>query len=188
MHDIGSKPRGGFIQPHAAITAMHLDEGMRVADLGAGTGAFSIAAAERVGQSGRVYAIEVRKELLEKIQRQAREQRCENVDVFGGDIEVRGGTRLNDNAVGAVILSNVLFQVEDTNGLLQEIQRILKPEGQVLVIDWRDSFGDTGPPPEQLFPREKAAELFERHGFELLKTIEPGEHHYGMVYKYKQSV
>lgn len=56
-----------FTDPQNNIDQFDLDSGMRVADLGAGSGAYSVAAAKKVGGDGRVYAVEVQKDLLEKI-------------------------------------------------------------------------------------------------------------------------
>ena len=69
---------------------------MHVADLGAGSGHYTLAAAKKVGESGRVYAIEVQKDLLTRIKNLAQTEHINNVEVIWGDVENRGGTKLKD--------------------------------------------------------------------------------------------
>ena len=84
-------------------------------------------------------------------------------------------------SVDAVILSNTLFQTEDKKELISEIQRVLKPTGKLLLIDWSDSFGNLGPTPAMVFTEKQAEELFISEGFVLERKIEAGDHHYGFV-------
>ncbi|MFA5933924.1 MAG: class I SAM-dependent methyltransferase [Candidatus Paceibacterota bacterium] len=171
-----------FADPESNVRQFGLEHNMYVADLGAGTGAYSIAAAHMV-MGGRVYAIEVQKDLLEKIRTEAVKQHLSNIECIWGNIENPKGTKLRDHAVDAVIASNVLFQVEDRDGFIKEIKRILKPEGKVLIIDWSDSFGGMGPKGDSVISESKAKELFEKHGFTFDKDISTGAHHYGMILK-----
>lgn len=172
-----------FLEPHNVIEQMELQSGMHVADLGAGTGELSILAAKAIGNAGKVYAVEVQKELLERLKNRAREARANNVEVLWGDIERVNGTHLRDAAVDAAIASNVLFQVADKNAFVAEIKRILKPGGKVLVVDWRESFGGMGPHIEHVVTEVEARSLFEKLGFRFVKKIDAGQHHYGIIFR-----
>ncbi len=170
-----------FSDPKNNTRQLGLYEGQIVADLGAGIGAYSIEAAKEVGESGRVYAIEVQKELLANIKNKAREEGISNIEVIWGDIERNGKTKIKDDFVDAVIASNILFQVEDSVGFLEEIKRILKQKGKVLIIDWEGSFNGTGPSPKHIISYATARSLFEENGFLFVKNISAGDHHYGFV-------
>jgi len=172
-----------FSDPQKNINQFHLGEGMKVADFGAGTGAYTYAAARKVGDSGKVYAIEIQKELLQKIKNEAQSQGLDAVEVLWGDIEEIGGTKLGDNSVDAVILSNLLFQVDDKKGVLAESKRILRTGGKVLVVDWADSYGGLGPLEDNIITAEKMKHLFGNEGFMFDREIMAGEHHYGFVFK-----
>ncbi len=172
-----------FLEPHNVIGQMELQSGMRVADLGAGVGLLSIAAAKAVGDAGKVYAVEVQKNLIERLKNQTREARVHNVEALWGDIERVQGTHLKDMAVDAVIASNVLFQVTDKNGFVAEVTRILKPGGKVLLVDWRESYRGMGPHIEQVVTEVEAKNLFEKAGFRLVKKIDAGQHHYGIIFR-----
>ncbi len=171
-----------FTNPEQNINYLHLREGNRVADLGAGIGAYAVAAARKVGESGKVYAVEVQKDLVSKIKNTAKDANLDNVEVLWGDIEDMGGSKIGDRIVDAVILSNILFQVEDKEGLLAETNRILKSGGKILVVEWSESFSGLGPQPEFVVSKTKAKQLLGSAGFAIEKEFDAGEHHYGLVY------
>lgn len=170
-----------FTNPTTNINELGVYDGMIVADLGAGTGAYTMPLAERVGDTGRVYAVEVQKEFLANIKDAAAARGLKNVEVIWGDIERSGGTKIKDASVDAAVISNVLFQAEDKSGLLLEVKRILKTGGKLLLVDWKESFGNLGPTPEMVVTKDAARTLCEREGFVLKKEFDAGEHHYGLV-------
>jgi len=171
-----------FADPKSNVLQLGLRDGMKVADLGAGSGHYAIAAAGVVGADGRVYAIDVQEDVLKHAIDSAHRMGLRNIEIIWGDIEKIGGTKLRDHALDAVILSNVLFQAEHTDALIKEIQRILKPGGRLLVIDWAGAYGGMGPHPGQVVSEHKAEELFITAGFHKLKDFRAGAHHYAIVF------
>ncbi|MBP7831693.1 MAG: class I SAM-dependent methyltransferase [Candidatus Pacebacteria bacterium] len=173
-----------FSDPAKNIEQLELTRNMVIADLGSGTGFYTIAAAKKIkGGDGRVYSVEVQRELLQHIQEMARKESLNNIDYIWGNIEKRGGTKIHDKIIDCAIVSNVLFQVEDRQGFIAELKRILKPEGKVLLIDWSESYGGMGPAQANVINAGAAQSLFESAGFTKLKTIEAGAHHYGIILK-----
>lgn len=174
-----------FSSPEQNILKLGLAEGMRVADFGAGTGFYSKACSARVGPSGKVFAIEVQKDLVKKLENELKNWGISNVECIWGDIERRGGTKLSDNSIDAVIVSNVLSLTEDRNGLIDEAGRILKKGGKVLLVDWTLSFSIDGPNKNNIINEDKARELFEKMGFKFEERISAGGNHYGIIFKYE---
>jgi ubiquinone/menaquinone biosynthesis C-methylase UbiE len=174
-----------FTDPKQNIENFGIEPGMKIADLGSGAGFYSLPAAKMVGNEGVVYAVDVQKNLLEKIKSEADREHVSNIEYIWGDIETHNGTKIADNTVSAVFLSNILFQVDDREGTIAEASRILIPGGRVLCIDWTDSFGGLGPTQQAVFPADDAKELLEKHGLEFEKEFDPGAHHYALVYKKK---
>lgn len=172
-----------FSDPTHSIEQFELQSGSRVADLGAGAGHLSIAIAHAVGEAGRVYAIEVQKDMLERLKNLARQNHIHNIEALWGDIERPKGTHLKDGTVDAAVASNVLFQVEDKPGFTTETKRILKQGGRLLLIDWSGSYGGMGPEPKAVVGEKQARMLFEGSGFQFVKKIDAGAHHYGLVFK-----
>ncbi len=165
-----------FADPVKNLKAFGLKEDMIVADLGAGTGFYSLGAAEMVPK-GKVYAVEVQKDFLDKIKSKVAEAHLSNVETLWGDVEKIGGTKIKDGVVDAAIASNILFQVEDRDKFIEETRRILKQDGQVLLIDWSTSLGHI----EKIIPKSAAREMLERKGFTWERDIDAGVNHYGMI-------
>ena len=175
-----------FTNPEENIKALGVYDGMTVADLGAGTGAYTIPLAEKVGETGRVYAVEVQKDFLTNIKTEATNRGLKNIELLWGNIENVGGTKIKDSAVDVVVISNVLFLAEDKQGLLREARRILKPQGKLLLIDWSDSFNSLGPSPAMIIPKEAAKSMCEAEGFVLKSEVDAGSHHYGFIMYHTQ--
>jgi len=172
-----------FSDPAHIVEQLDLQSGARVADLGAGSGAYVLALARAVGEAGRVFAVEVQKELLGRLEKQARTQNAHNIEGVWGDIETIGGTHLADGACDAVVIANTLFKTPDKNGLAKEAARILKSRGKLLVVDWTGSFGGTGPAPSAVVSSEKAREIFESAGLRFERMIDGGAHHYAIIFR-----
>ncbi|MEK7569640.1 MAG: class I SAM-dependent methyltransferase [Patescibacteria group bacterium] len=167
-----------FSDPAKNVRALGLNPTAVVVDLGAGTGFYAVAAGHLVPH-GKVYAVEVQKDYLEKIRHKAKEAKLRNIEAIWGNIEKVGGTKLRDAAADAAIVSNVLFQVEDKEKFLEELRRILKPGGKVLLIDWSSPIH--GGRVEHIVPKAKARAMFEEKGFALERELDAGSHHYGMI-------
>lgn len=171
----------GFANPLQNVQKLGLTEGMQVADLGAGSGHYVTAMANLVGSTGRVYAVDVQKELLDNIQNEATKRGYNNVEIVWGNLEKLGGAKIADNALDLALISNTLFQVEDKEVLLNEAWRILKPDATLAIIDWSESYGGMGPIATDVITKEKAVSLALAAGFTLVSEFEAGKNHYGII-------
>lgn len=171
-----------FSNPEKNVAQLGLREGMRVADFGAGTGEYSFAASKFVGHTGKIYAIEVQKGLIKKLESKIEELNILNIECIWGDIEKDGGTKIADHSMDAVIISNVLFQAEDRLGVIEEASRVLKKEGKILLIEWLSSFSGMGPAKEYVIEPKMAESLFIKRGFKYLEKITTNPHHYGIIF------
>ncbi len=172
-----------FKDPERVLDQFILQSERTIADFGAGSGAYTFAAARRVG-SGKVYAIEVQRDLLQKIKNTAHTAHLSNVEVIWGDVEKAEGSGLAKDAVDAVIISNILFQAEDKSAIAREAYRILKNGGRALVIDWSDT-SVLGPTREYLVPKSDVRHIFESNQLVFEREIDAGRHHYGLVFRKK---
>lgn len=169
-----------FSNPIKNLRAFGFREDNIVADLGAGTGYYTLAVSPMVNR-GRVYAIDIAKDFLTTIKNKALEQDLNNVEILWGNVEKLGGTQIGDDVVDVAIASNILFQVEDKNKFIEEIRRILKPKGRVLLVDWSDENNSSFPKVKGSLTKALAHEMFENKGFILERHIDAGAHHYGMI-------
>lgn len=172
-----------FMDPAQTLAACNFQVTDDVADFGAGSG-FIAKAIANIVLRGNVFAIEINRDLVSRITHEAEEGQITNLHPLWGDIEIVGGTKLGDASVDVVVLSNILFQIDDKPGALKEAFRVLKSGGRMLVVDWQESFGGLGPAPQHVFNKETAEPLITKIGFTKLSDNLPGgEHHYAILFK-----
>lgn len=169
-----------FTDPLTTVLQLGLKEGMTVADFGTGSGHYAICAAHIVGNTGRVYAVDVQQDVLSRLEKEAKERNLP-IETMWADVEHASATMLRDASMDAVVLSNVLFQVRHHAHVLQEAKRVLKKGGKILVVDWSGGFGGIGPHQDHVLSKERAEELLAAAGFTKVKDAQAGPHHYAFV-------
>ena len=176
-----------FLHPSIVNQYLEILPGMRIADFGCGSGHWAIVLARAVGPSGKVFAIDVQESALEATRAQARFAHLPNVETIRANVEVPGGTMLKDNAVDAVMISNMLFQADEKENVVGEAARIIKPGGRTFLIDWDTSMESTtlflGPPLAQRVGRQDAEKLFLAKKFRFEKEFNAGSRHYGLIFR-----
>lgn len=170
-----------FADPLKILKTFNLRENMIVADLGAGSGFYTIPTA-RIVANGKVYAIEIQKDFLTTIKNNAKEAHLNNIECFVGNIEKKGGTKLKDEIIDGVLASNIFFQVKDKEGFIEEAKRILKKGGRLLLVDWSDNLSNFGLRSDQIIPKNEARLMFEEKGFVWERDVDAGSHHYGIIF------
>jgi SAM-dependent methyltransferase len=85
------------------------NKNQKIADIGAGSGYYVTEIAKALMSSGTVYAIDINKELLEKIKNKTKHENLSNVEVIWGDFELENGTKLKTSSIDMVFACNVFF-------------------------------------------------------------------------------
>ncbi len=109
-----------------------LGSGEVVLDIGCGAGFDSLIAARQVGESGRVYAVDMTAAMLQKAQESAREAGITNIEFREGLAE---SLPLADESIDAVISNGVINLCPDKVEVMSEVSRVLKPGGRVQIGD-----------------------------------------------------
>ncbi len=174
-----------FVSPAKVIENLDLGPAMTVADFGCGSGHYTIEAAKKVGKSGKVYAIDIQQEMLSFVRSQAKLMGLINIETVWADLETANATNLRENSVDLVIISNILFQAENKKQVIQEAFRILKSGGKTAIVEWdiENQTGAFGPQIEKRITSQNVKDLFAESGFIFEKEFNPGEHHYGLIFK-----
>jgi ubiquinone/menaquinone biosynthesis C-methylase UbiE len=170
------------LNPEETIKPLLLRDDAVVADLGAGSGVFTLALAKRL-EFGKVYAVDIQRGLLPLIASKINAIHRKNVEIIWGNIEEIGGSKLKNASIDAVVFANMLFQIEQKEIALEEIKRILKDGGKLLIVDWEGSFGNMGPRENDIVTKICARALFEKNGFAFLADVPAGDYHYGMIFR-----
>ncbi|MBP6948893.1 MAG: methyltransferase domain-containing protein [Candidatus Pacebacteria bacterium] len=168
-----------FLTPEHLVRELYLKPGDRVADIGCGTGAYTIALAEEVGEMGQVYAVDVHREALHTLIGTLEKRNIQNVEMLWADAEEY--IPIDGFSLDAVVVSNVLFQVSNIHSLLANVLKILKPEGQLLIVEWSDSHGGVGPHKDHVIDEQYAEKCVVHNHFRILKRLPAGDFHYAFI-------
>jgi ubiquinone/menaquinone biosynthesis C-methylase UbiE len=124
------KIRDRFNPPLEKISKSRIKEANYVLDYGCGPGSYTIAAAEKVGPNGKVFAADIHPLALEKVRKKAEKKRFNNIETIQTDCN----TNIDDESLDIVICFDVLHDIPNKNKLLKEFHRILKSNG-ILSLD-----------------------------------------------------
>ncbi|MBN1284469.1 MAG: class I SAM-dependent methyltransferase [Anaerolineae bacterium] len=130
MMSLSFRIRDLLKNPHKVLTPVGLRPGMTVVDYGCGPGSYTIAAAQIIGASGKIYGVDVHPQAIKSVQRKARAQGMKHVEALLADGYDSG---VPANGADCVLLMDIIHMVSDPNALLAEVRRILKPDGFVYV-------------------------------------------------------
>ncbi len=109
----------------------NIKPGSRVLDYGCGPGGYVAATAKLVGQSGKVYALDLHPLAIQRVQKLARKEQLANVQTIHSDCQ----TGLPDNSVDVVLLHDIFHLLDDPQAILAELYRVLKQNGTLSVSD-----------------------------------------------------
>ena len=145
--------RAAWQKPDQIMDSLHIAEGSRVADIGAGAGWFTIRLARRVGPNGVVYAQDVERLMIEAIRRRVHREGFSNVQTKLGS---GSDPNLPPATLDAALLGDVYQEVEiaDRVTLLQNIAKALKPKGLIGIVNWKPGRGGPGPTEDVRVSRE----------------------------------
>jgi ubiquinone/menaquinone biosynthesis C-methylase UbiE len=168
-----------FVSPVQIIESLALRKGDTVADFGCGSGAYVFAASKIVGDRGKVYAIDIHREMLEKINREADKMNIINIDTLLTSVEEK--VQIENLSCDLVIISNILAEIKNIDKVLEEVKRILKPDGYLLIIDWKEIDHPLSKKREIVIPEEKITAILAKNHFSIKKHFPAGNFHYAFI-------
>jgi ubiquinone/menaquinone biosynthesis C-methylase UbiE len=120
--------------PTKAVAALKVRQGQVVADVGAGSGYYTMLLRAAVGPRGRVYATDIQPEMLALIRKKIEQAKASNVElVLGTPTE----SRLPDGVVDLALMVDVYHELAQPQVFLRSLKRALKPEGRLVLIEFR---------------------------------------------------
>jgi ubiquinone/menaquinone biosynthesis C-methylase UbiE len=163
--------------PEISLKQVGLRLGMTFMDVGCGYGFFTIPAATIVGETGKVYGVDVDASSIDKLKRDAAEKGLKNIHVEVGAAEE---TVFCKECADIVFYSIVLHDFRDPAQVLRNAKLMLKPTGKLVNLDWKKKPTEIGPPLQIRFSEEQAASLLKQAGF-TVESVEPVESDFYMV-------
>ena len=152
------------------VDASSANTGMVVADVGAGTGLFTVLFAKRVGPAGKVYAVDISEPFVNAVAKRAASEKLANVATL---VSTHTDTRLPPRSVDIVFTSDVYHHFEQVAPVLASIRQALKPGGRFIVLDFERIPGVS--PPSRLdhvrAGKETVIEEVTASGFRLREEV-----------------
>jgi arsenite methyltransferase len=174
--------RDAYQKPHEVITALKLKEGEVIADIGAGSGYFTFRFAHHVGDTGRVYAVDVSPEMIVHLNRRIRELKAKNVVSI---LAAPDDPLLADASVDRLFICDTWHHIENHDRYLALLKKMLKPGGEIVMVDFKKVETPVGPPLEMRIEREDLMKEMEKNGFRLDAEHTFLPYQYFLVFKVK---
>jgi len=171
--------RDSWQQPQRVIATLGLKPGERVADLGAGPGYFTLRLARAVGPSGKVFAVDISREMLDYLEKQARAQQLINIQPV---LAMPHDPKLPAASVDLIFICDTLHHISERSTYFPMLVRALKPGGRLVNIDFHKRPLPVGPPVEMKIPRGEMIREAEAAGFHLAHKYEFLKYQYFVVF------
>lgn len=161
--------------PARALDALRVRPGQTVADVGAGTGYFTERLARRVGPRGRVYAVDIQQEMLDRLEIRVRRAGLNNVTpVLGGEAD----PRLPAGRCDLILMVDVYHELARPQEMLRRLAAALAPGGRLVLLEYRKEDPAIPIRPEHKMSVADARAELEAEGFALDRVIDvlPRQH------------
>jgi ubiquinone/menaquinone biosynthesis C-methylase UbiE len=172
--------RRSWYNPEAILKATGAGKGTVFADIGCGEGFFTLLAAQLVGETGKIYAVDVDASAIENLKRKAAEKGLKNIHAVAGKAE---DTIFCEKCADIVFYSMDLHDFNNPAKVLRNAKRMLKPSGLLVDLDWKKLEMSFGPPERIRFSEQQAQNLMEQADFKVESVKEAGRYHYVITAK-----
>ena len=168
-------------RPDLIMDSMGIADGSVVADIGAGSGWFTIRLARRVGPQGLVYAEDVQQEMINAISRRVSREGFNNIKAKLGTIN---DPKLPPQSLDAALLVDSFHEVAagDRATMLANLAKALKPQGRLGIVDFRLDGTGPGPAPEERVGPDVVLNAAKEAGLKLIRQEVFLEYQYFLIF------
>jgi ubiquinone/menaquinone biosynthesis C-methylase UbiE len=167
-------------RPDEVVEKLGLKPGEAVADLGAGSGYFTLRFAQAVGAAGKVYAVDIDRGMLDNIERRAREAQVENIQLVLAEAH---DPQLPASSVDMIFICDTLHHISDRATYYPLLARALRPGGRLVNIDFYKKPLPVGPPVVMKISKEDMIEEVKPAGFHLVKDFDFLPYQYFLIFQ-----
>jgi SAM-dependent methyltransferase len=154
-------------EPDRALDAIGIVKGSTVADVGAGSGYMTVRMASRVGHAGRVYAVDIQREMLEMLDRRVRLENLGNVTSVLGRAD---DPQLPTGTIDLILMVDVYHEFSEPQKMLRRMRTALKKDGRLVLLEYRKEDPLVPIRPEHKMSVDEAKMELEAEGFRLSRV------------------
>jgi ubiquinone/menaquinone biosynthesis C-methylase UbiE len=173
-----SEQRLNELKPQLTLEKIGLTSGMKLFDLGAGTGIFSIPASHMTDQE--VYALEISDDMIKILNQRQKEQSLKNLIIKKVTSDQ---LPLPEYCCDLGLMVTVFHELDQQETILQEIRRILKADGRLIIIDFHKRRTPFGPPVHHRIAKEEIIKLCQQKDFTPIDDFSLGENFYCIIFE-----
>lgn len=157
------------------LDALHLQPGQTVCDMGCGNGFYTLQIAERVGPTGRVYAVDIQPEMLHMLGERAREAKLKNIKPVLGTLV---DPKLPAGELDVILLVDVYHEFSHPVEMLAAMRQALKPHGRLALAEFRLEDPDVPIKLLHKMSKQQILKEFTANGFKLVEQFDklPWQH------------
>ena len=158
--------RENYQKPNDILDVLALKPGEVVADIGAGSGYFTVRFSNALKESGKVYAVDVSQDMIDYMNRRIQETNARNVTTV---MAAADDPRLPDASVDRIFICDTWHHIENRSQYLTRLKKALRAGGQIIMIDFQKRDLPVGPPVDMKIAREDLIQQMESSGFRLVQ-------------------
>jgi ubiquinone/menaquinone biosynthesis C-methylase UbiE len=172
--------RDTWQRPERVLAALGIQAGQSVADIGAGTGYFTVRISPVVGRTGRVLAVDVEPSMVEHIRRRATESGLDNVEAI---LARASEPELDPASVDLAFICDTWHHIDDRLQYLDALRAVLRPGGRVAIVDFKPGALPVGPPKGHKLSSETVIAEFGQAGWKLSGDLDVLPYQYILVFE-----
>lgn len=177
-HKLDNETRRKMLPPEQTLISLGLKEGDIMADIGCGIGYFAVPASKIVGESGKIFAMDILPEMLDEVHMKIEENNISNIETV---LTEENDFKLEASKITIAFICNVLHETEDKMKFLNEIKRSICDKGRIVIVEWQKIKSEFGPPFEHRLDKIDLLNILDTLGFSDIRAIDIGENYYGIV-------
>ncbi len=156
-------------QPEKVLDLLAIAPGSTVADVGAGTGYFTVRMSKRVGAKGEVIATELQPEMLRLLDHKVSTEKITNVRLVRG---TEHESKLPERCCDLVLMVDVYHELSDPRGVMASVRRAIKPSGRLALVEYKGEDPKIPIKPEHKMTLAQIQKELEPLGFAFVRSYE----------------
>lgn len=172
--------RDAWQKPAQVVEALNIQRGQSVADIGAGTGYFSVRLAQAVGNDGKLYAVDVQQDLIDHLAARAKEANLPQLIPTLGAFDA---PKLPAESLDLIFICDVVHHIENRPAYYAKLAAALKRGGRLAIVDFYKRDLPVGPAPPMKIARDAMIEELRQAGFSLVQEHKFLSHQYFLVFQ-----
>ena len=180
IHSLEDAKRVEWQKPDEVVAKLDLKPGDAVADLGAGSGYFTMLLAKAVGPQGKVYAIDILPEMLDYIRQRAQDENLKNIQLVQAS---EHDPKLPPASVDMIFICDALHHISDRPTYYPLLVKALKPNGRLVNIDFYKKPLPVGPSPAMKIDKDAMIEEAKAAGFHVVQDYDFLPYQYFLIFQ-----